>query len=523
MMRYFTLRTGSLIAVCILLAFSLAQAEPVGASINVLDYGAKGDGEHLNSIAIQKAIDVCAKAGGGTVYLPNGVFLTGTLYMKNNVTLHLAQGCTLLGSTNLEDYPVTVQKFRSFTDTYTVRSMIYAEDVERIAITGRGTIDGNGFKFKRGDRYKNRPYIIRMVTSRHILIRDITLKDSAMWVQHYLACDDVRITGITVRSRYANGNNDGIDIDSCQRVIISDCNIDSLDDAIVLKSTSHRPCKDVVVENCILSTRCNALKLGTESIGGFENIKFTGCAIYNTRLSGIAIEVVDGGTLENVVVSDITMDGVGAPIFIRCGARNRPFIKGEELTTKSILRNITISNIQAKNTDMIGCPISGLPDQLIENLTLSNIRITFVGGGKSTDTHREIEEKAKRYPEHPMFGKLPAYGFYVRHARNVKMSNVHVDYASPEERPGLVCDDVEGLDLLGFQAESSVVDEPLIILRNTRNALIHGCRANKGVQSYLRLEGEKTDSIMLTGNDLRKAKKAVDRSKEVKKSAVVIN
>ncbi|MGB2864322.1 MAG: glycoside hydrolase family 28 protein, partial [Sedimentisphaerales bacterium] len=363
-------------AICILAAGSAIAAEEL---YDVRDYGAKPDGKTLCTTSIQKAIDACSQSGGGTVYLSPGTFLSGTIYFKSGVTLRLAAGSTLLGSTDLKDYPPTVPAFRSYTDNYTDKSLIYGENIERIAITGLGTIDGQGGSFK--GPYKVRPYMIRFSQCRNVTVKDVTLRNSPMWVQHYLACDDVRITGITVRS-LINHNNDGINIDSCRRVVISDCNIESGDDAIVLKSTSARVCRDVAVSNCILSSRCNALKMGTESNGGFENIVITGCSIYETRLAGIALEIVDGGTMDRVIISNITMNKVGAPIFLRLGNRARPFKpalslsngKNMETPAMGVMRNMTISNIEATGANPTGCAISGLPEAKIENLTLSNVR-----------------------------------------------------------------------------------------------------------------------------------------------------
>ena len=314
-----------LAALTLLLAVNLA-----GGAENVYDardFGAKADGKTLCTGAIQRAIDQCSNDGGGTVYLAPGVFLSGTIYLKSDVILKLDAGCTFLGSKDLKDYPPTVPAFRSYTDNYTDKSLIYAEKAERIAITGRGTIDGQGASFK--GPYKVRPYTMRFIECSNVIVENITLRDSPMWMQHYLACDDVRVRGVTVRSR-VNNNNDGINIDSCHRVVISDCNISSGDDAIVPKSTSGRICRDVTVSNCVVSSRCNGLKMGTESNGGFKNIVMTGCAIYDTRLAGVALEIVDGGTMDRVVVSNIAMDGIGAPIFLRLGNRARSYKKDME-------------------------------------------------------------------------------------------------------------------------------------------------------------------------------------------------
>ncbi|MGB2806329.1 MAG: glycoside hydrolase family 28 protein, partial [Sedimentisphaerales bacterium] len=333
-------RTKYRISIALLCLFTTASVFGAENIYDVRDYGAKPDGKTLSTKSIQKAIDECAKQGGGTVYFPPGTFLSGTIYMKSNVTLRLDTGSTLLGSKNLKDYPPTVQAFRSYTDNYTDKSLIYGEKLQRIAITGNGTIDGQGAAFK--GPYKVRPYMIRIIQCQNVLVKDVTIQNSPMWVQHYLACDDVRIDGITVRS-HVNGNNDGIDIDSCHRVIISNCNVDSQDDAIVLKSTSARSCRNVTVSNCVLRSTCNALKMGTESNGGFQNIVITGCSIYDTHLAGIALEIVDGGTMDRVVISNIAMNGVGAPIFLRLGNRARPFKKDMEKPKIGVMRNVTIS------------------------------------------------------------------------------------------------------------------------------------------------------------------------------------
>ena len=258
-------------------------------------HGARGDGASMDTAAIQRAIDACAASGGGTVYFPPGRYVSGTLILRSHVTLHLEAGAVLLGSKSLADYPSTIPKLRSYADIYTERSLLYAENLDNIAIHGRGTIDGQGAAFH--GEYKVRPFLIRMVDCRDISIRDIRLRDAAMWALHLLACDDVAIDGVSLRSR-VNPNNDGIDVDSCRRVRISNCEISTIDDNIVFKSCTDRPCQEIAVVNCVLSTDCSALKLGTESNGGFEDIAISNCTIYDTRGTGIAVLLVDGGLLE---------------------------------------------------------------------------------------------------------------------------------------------------------------------------------------------------------------------------------
>ena len=410
------------------------------------NYGAVGDGKRLDTKPLQSAIDACARAGGGTVLLPAGRYLCGTLFLKSNVTLHLSAGCVLLGSPNLADYPTTIPGLRSYTDNYCEKCLIYGENLENITIEGAGIIDGQGKAFT--GPYKVRPFLLRLAACRRVNVSGIAFKDSPMWVQHYLACENVAIHGISVHSR-ANANNDGIDIDGCDRVRISDCEISSGDDAIVLKSTFGRPAKNVVVNNCVLSTHCNALKLGTESNGGFESIVISNCTIYETRLAGIALESVDGGRLDRVQVANITMDGVGAPIFLRLGDRGRPYEKDGPRQPPGRLRNVIIRDVQAVRAGRIGCAMSGLPGHPIEDVALDNIRLEFEGGGKPLHARGEVPEYPDKYPEYSMFGALPAFGFYCRHVRGLHFRDVHLTAARPEERPALLTDDVEGMEISG--------------------------------------------------------------------------
>ncbi len=510
-------RTKCWISIALLCLFTTTPVFGADNIYDVRDYGAKPDGKTLCTKSIQKTIDVCAKQGGGTVYFPPGTFLSGTIYMKSNVTLRLDTGSTLLGSTNLKDFPPTVQAFRSYTDNYTDKSLIYGEKLQRIAITGSGTIDGQGAAFK--GPYKVRPYMIRIIQCQNVLVKDVTIQNSPMWVQHYLACDDVRIDGITVRS-HVNGNNDGIDIDSCHRVIISNCNVDSQDDAIVLKSTSARSCKNVTVSNCVLRSTCNALKMGTESNGGFENIVITGCSIYDTRLAGIALEIVDGGTMDRVVISNIAMNGVGAPIFMRLGNRARPFKKDMEKPKIGVMRNVTISNIEATGANPTGCAISGLPGYPIENLTISNVRLSFAGSGTKKDAARAIPENPTAYPEYSMFGRLPAYGFYCRHVKSLKLRNIQLQLAKSDRRHALVAEDCENISIDDLDTPFSQDAAAIIRLTDVKGALIRGCRPQAGTDTFLKLQGPKSKDVVLVANDLSRAGKVAVIAPNVPKTAL---
>jgi len=424
------------------------------SSINVRAYGAAGDGRSKDTRAVQRAIDAAEQGGGGRVTFPPGKYLCGTLMLKSGVTLHLESGVTLLGSTDLADYPRMVPAFRSYTDNYATQSLLYGEGLHDVAITGFGIIDGQGGAFKtRG--YDKRPFILRLVSCRNIVVEGVTMRNSAMWMQHYLACDNVTIRGITVYN-HCNYNNDMIDIDCCRDVRISDCRGDTDDDALTLKSTADRPCENITVTNCVLSSNCNAIKMGTETNGGFKNVTISNCVIAPTRsekvfhgtpggLSGVALEIVDGGTLDRVTISNITMSGMKSPIFLRLGNRARPFRKDMPKPGVGTFRNVIISNVIATDVSNVGCAIVGLPGHPIENVILSNIRITAAGGGKKDHISRPIPEEPAKYPECTMFGTLPAYGFFCRHVNGLTLDNVEVRTVTPDARPALVCDDVRNL------------------------------------------------------------------------------
>lgn len=266
---------------------------------------------------------------------------------------------------------------------------------------------------------------------------------------------------------------------------------------------------------------------------GFRNIAISNVVIIPSRdevaiygrkygLGGIVLEIVDGGIMENVSISNIAIERVGTPIFLRLGNRARPYKKDMERPGIGRLRNILISNVQACAADKIGSSISGLAGHPVENVTLENIRIRVEGDGTLEDARREIPEKPDAYPESNMFGVLPAYGFLVRHAENVKLRNVELRFKDQDYRPALVCDDVEGLEVFNLDAESREKTPALIWLRQVTGAFIHGCRPEGLAESFVRLDGGKTRDISLNGNDLSRVKNVYDKGDGVPEDAVHI-
>jgi polygalacturonase len=516
-------------------ASSAAEAAAAGGVVhNVKAFGAIGDGATKDTQALQQAIDTAERAGGGTVYFPPGTYLSGTLFLKSNVTLHLEAGATLLGSTDIADYPPNLPGLWSYTRTYAVHSLLYGENLHHIAIVGRGTIDGNGaadaFNTTRADhRYKRRPYIIRFATCRNVRVEGITLRNSAMWVQHYLGCDTVVIRDLDVFS-HCNRNNDMLNIDSCRNVHVSGCIGDTSDDAIVLKSTTGRICENVTITNCIVSSHSNGFKCGTESNGGFRNITITNCVVRPSRekavrsgrdegYAAVALEIMDGGILDRVTVSNIVVEGTKSPIFMRLGNRARKY--KEDMPTPGIgtFRNVVISNLVATGASSIGCPIAGLKGHPLENVTLSNIKITCAGGGTLEDAGREIPELADQYPECTMFGTLPAYGFYVRHVDGLTLENIDIRCTEPDRRSALVCDDVRNLSVDGLRGPCIPDGAPMIVLNDVAGALLRGCVAPQDTNVFLRLQG-KTDRVRVLANDLSRAAKPFDLAENVPTTAL---
>ncbi len=422
---------------------SLLHAE----TYNIAKYGAVPDTSVLSTQAVQRAIDSCAQSGGGQVLVPAGSYKIGSIILRSNVNLHLEKGATLYGSTHLEDYINIKPDYLSLRTQTTTIQLIYAEKVENVTIDGYGTIDGRGRSFKKmdfNDEGITRPHLIRFIDSRNITVKDITLKNSGCWMQHYLACDRVYLKGLKIINR-SNYNNDAIDLDGCHEVVVSDILSDTDDDGITLKSTSPRLCENIVISNCVVSSRCNAIKLGTETTGGFKNIVISNCVVKPSYLqeptfygashglSAIALEIVDGGRLENVAISNILIEGTESPIFIRLGNRARPYAEGKVVTDIGTLKDVHLSNITANHAGQTGSSITGLPGHPVENIVLSNITINQKGGcGKVA---APTDEKETAYPEATMWGILPATGFFVNHARNVVFRDVKVYTEELDERP----------------------------------------------------------------------------------------
>lgn len=437
------------------------------ADFNIVSYGAKSDTTMLSTTAIQQAIDDCSKAGGGRVVVPEGIYKTGTIVLKSNVCFYLEQGATLYGSTDLKDYIPMKSDYVSLRTNVATIQLIYGDKVRNVTIDGHGTIDGRGRAFKKlswNDEGITRPHLLRIIRGEDITVKNVTLRNSGCWMQHYLACDRLNIDGIKVFNRN-NYNNDALDLDGCHEVTVKGMVSDSDDDGITLKSTSPRLCENVRISDCEVSSHCNAVKLGTETNGGFRNINISGIKVKPSSdqkekffgqwigSSAISLEIVDGGMMENVCISDMTVEGTESPIFIRLGNRGRGYqyaSAASDLESATLIpinhvgtiNGVRLDNIHIRHAGSMGCSITGLPDHPVENIHVSNVTFHHKGG-ITADEMAHIndsvkDEKEKEYPEATMWGNLPAKGFFVRHARNVRFDRVTVTTEQPDVRPDFV-------------------------------------------------------------------------------------
>jgi polygalacturonase len=465
---------------------------------NILHFGAVPDGKTLNTSFIQSAIDKAYSNGGGRVIIPEGVFLAGSIVLKSGVELHLEKNAVLLGSTNPDHY-LTINRWKA---------IIMADGEKGISVSGAGKIDGQGRKlalhidslFYAGQidsvRYDfrhmrpkepMRPQLIEFVNCQRVAVKGITLLSAACWVQTYERCVDVVIDSISVRSD-AYWNNDGIDIVDCRRVRITNCDINSADDGICLKSVAADLfCDSIYVADCRVRSSASAVKFGTVSHGGFKNVSIERIRVYDTFRSAIAIECVDGGFLENVLVNQIDAANTGNAIFIRLGKRTKTRSAGT-------LKNVTIKNMKAEIAferpdyayDLRGpelpffhnifpSSITGIPGHHVENVTLENIEIRYPGRGNDGLANvplsrlDQVPENEAGYPEFSMFGELPSWGFYVRHVRGLAMKNIRIGIAAPDYRPALVFDDVRKLTVNSMKIEGDNKAKR-IILHKTEDA-----------------------------------------------------
>lgn len=457
-----------------LLAFIALCTTAMAADFQVKSYGAKGDGKTLDSKAINAAIDAAAAKGGGRVVVPAGTYLCGSIHLKSNTELHLESGAIILATKDSAAYdpsePFNFPEYQDGGHTYFHNSLIWAEGEHNIAITGHGTIDGEGLTRRdteKGGRVMGGSIgkgdkAIALKLCRGVTLRDFTIYRGGHFAIIMTGCDLGTIDNLTIDT-----NRDGVDIDCCKFITMSNCKINSpFDDGIVLKASyalkKAVACENITVTGCTVTgfkmgtlidgtyqphPRGNAtgrIKLGTESNGGFRNIAISNCTLMDSR--GLAFEEVDQGRMENVVVSNISMTNVKQyAIYITTGQRNRG---PKENTDVSYGADIYINNVVVLDCDtMAGIIITGMPDHPLRNIRLSNIYCQYRGGGKAFPSGKTYPELNTTYPEPKNLGSTPSYGFYARHVDGLYADGVRFSLASPDGRPAVITEDVKDCHL----------------------------------------------------------------------------
>lgn len=504
-------------------AAAQTRQRAAGAFRNVRDLGAIGDGKTLDTAAINRAIEATANSGGGTVFFPAGTYLSFSIRLKSNITLHLDNGATILAADPASDKgkydqwePNEFDMYQDFGHSHWQNSLMWGIGIENFAIVGQGKIDGKGLSRRSpGPRRPRTAGETPTSMANNVsplgetspltemdglgtkaialkLSKNITLKDFSIFRGGHFALLATGVDNLTIDGLKVDTNRDGFDIDACRNVRISNVNVNTPnDDAIVLKSSYalgfNRATENVTIANSQVSgfdlgtmldgtfktaqefapdrdRVTGRIKLGTESNGGFRNIAISNINFVHCR--GLAIETVDGGYIEDIAVSNITMrDITTAPLFIRLGKRQR----APEGTPVAKVRRISIDNVLVSGVHHeFASIIAGLTESPVEDVRLSNIRIHYDGGGSRADAEREIPQNEKNYPEPSMFGVTPAYGFFVRHAKGVTFDNVEVSFERPELRPAFVLDNVT--DAAFYRTKAQVAsDSKFFVLRNVSN------------------------------------------------------
>jgi polygalacturonase len=488
-------------------AAGLAQASPIGA-FDIRQHGAKGDGIALDTAAIQRAIDAAAGSGGGTVYFPPGRYLSFSVQLKSRITLLFASGAVLIaadpakhGGRYNSPEPNPPDIYQDFGHNHWRNSLLWGEDIQDLTIMGPGLIDGTGLTnvspnagwtvgigrnlppspeldarikdhdagVKAMDGQGNKA--IALKNARNVTLRDVSILRGGHFAILLTGVDNVVIDNMMIDT-----NRDGIDLDIVRNARLSNLTVNSpTDDAIVLKSSFAlgvaRPTENVTITNCQVTgydvgtlmdgtfkksqlitwqrhLTSGRIKLGTESNGGYRNIAVSNCVF--DCCNGLALESVDGGVLEDIVVNNIVMrDATEGPLFIRLGDRRR----APPGTPMAVVRRVSISNIDAQCIDpRYPAVISGVPGGLIEDLTLRGIRFSFPGGGTAEDAARKPVENEGGYPDPDMFGPLPAWGLYLRHVRGAVLRDIELFSQTADARPAVVLDDVTGLNAQGVMA-----------------------------------------------------------------------
>jgi polygalacturonase len=521
-------------------------AAPGTRIYNIVDFGAKGDGKTLDTQAVQAAIDTCTRDQGGTVLVPAGVFVIGTVEMKANVTLHIVAQGKLLGSDDGKQYhaadAIPLRGDSTLGDGNV--GLIYAVNADNITIEGPGTIDGQGKQFRSPTRGvpppsgrggAQRPYHMLFYRCNNLRVRDLNLLESAFHSVRVIQCKYVWMDGLHIHNR-VNANNDGFHFISAEYVHVTNCDIQCQDDACALFGS----CRFVTVTNSTFSTRWAVFRFGG---GNPENVTVSNCVIYQTYGCPIKIHFGPESKVQNLLFSDLVLQDVTGPISIDLNNRGRnPGANASaapgEPAQRGFLRNITFQGIRAsvvsqgREFDDIAFSqnyrpgetrqcivLNAIGDAYMENIVLNDVRVTYGGGGTAEEAAREMPQIAGEYFE---AGTPPAYGLYARNVRGLNLNNVRFDVEQPDLRPAVVLDHVTDAAINGLSAQGNRDAKAVLRFIETREALVTSPRVLTPAAAFLQVEGAGSGDIIVEGGDISKAAKPVSLEAGAAQNAVKV-
>ena len=530
-------------------ATTARNSDDLGARIyNVRTYGAKGDGTTLDTTAVQSAIDKCHQDGGGTVLVPAGTFAIGTVELKSNVTLHIAASGKLLGSADGKQYHAV--DAIPLTGDHTLGdgnwALLFAVNAKNLTIKGPGTIDGQGAQFHSAVRGtpppsglggNRRPYHVLVYRCENFAVRNISLLDCAYHSVRIIQSTRVHLDGIYIHNR-VNGNNDGFHFISAEHVTVSNCIVNSQDDACAMFGS----CKNITITNSSFSTRWSVFRFG----GGIvENITISNCLLYEVYGCPIKMHADLGARFENVSFSNLVLQNVTGPINFSIGPgapstrppAAAPQQRPAQDTTLPIVRNISFSNIHGTVTTAPGqlseatltsdvrpgeghscITLNCVGGSTLENISFDNIHLTFGGGGTAEDAARR--DLPQISGEYFALGPMPAYGFYARNARGITLQNVRFQVSTADLRPAMILDHVEDVAINGFSVQGNTAAESVLRFIDSKEILLTASRVLTPSSTFLQLEGTDNDAIIVDGGDLRKAASSVAYKNGAKETAV---
>jgi hypothetical protein len=508
---------------------------------NIVDFGAQGDGHSLCTQAVQKAIDACHQDRGGTVLVPAGVFVIGTVEMKSNVTLRIAADGKLLGSADGKQYhaaegiPLTGDSTLGDGNV----GLIYGVNLENVTIEGPGTIDGQGAQFRSPSRGvpppsgrggADRPYHLLFHRCKNLRVRDLFLVASAFHSIRVIQSSFVWMDGLHIHNR-VNGNNDGFHFVSCEYVHVTSCDIQTQDDACALFGS----CKFVTVTNSTFSTRWSVFRFGG---GNPENITISNCIISETYGCPIKLHFGRGSKVQNMLFSNLVLQDVTGPISINLNNSARRDPASQEAAQKGYLRNIAFQNIHGtvvatgrQYADM-NFPqnyrpgetrqcivLNALNDAVIENVSFNSVHLTYGGGGTAEEAAREVPQVAGEYFE---MGTPPAYGLYARNVRGLSLNDVRFEVGEPDVRPAIMLDHVSDATMSAVSAQGNAGAKSVVRMVESHDVLLTATRVLTPAAAFLAVEGAGTARIVVDGGDLSNAAEAVVLGVGAAQSAVKV-